>query len=117
MLKNEPDVLTALSTYIDGKMKRYSLMFAVNGGAFAVAKLMTEAGTASDTVLLGHLKLWHLALGAILFTILIVVDIYLFAQMMKKRFLGDSAFNLPGKMILISLGVLLVAAWGLVATG
>jgi hypothetical protein len=52
-----------------------------------------------------------------LFTILIVVDIYLFAQMMKKRFLGDSAFNLPGKMILISLGVLLVAAWGLVATG
>jgi hypothetical protein len=37
--------------------------------------------------------------------------------MMKKRFLGDSAFNLPGKMILISLGVLLVAAWGLVATG
>ena len=72
MLKNDPDVLTALSAYIDGKMKRYSLMFAVNGGAFAVAKLMTEAGKGSDTVLLGHLKLWHLALGAILFTILIV---------------------------------------------
>jgi hypothetical protein len=117
MLKNDTDLITALSAYIDGKMKRYSLMFAVNGGAFAVAKLMAETGKGSDAVLLGHLKLWHLAVGAILFTILIVVDIYLFAEMMKKRFLGDSAFNLPGKMILISLGVLLVAAWGLVATG
>ena len=117
MLKNDTDLITALSAYIDGKMKRYSLMFAVNGGAFAVAKLMAETGKGSDAVLLGHLKLWHLAVGAILFTILIVVDIYLFAEMMKKKFLGDSAFNLPGKMILISLGVLLVAAWALVATG
>lgn len=117
MLKNDTDVLTALSTYIDGKMKRYSLMFAVNGGAFAVAKLMAEAGKGRETVLLGQLKLWHLALGAILFTILIVVDIYLFAQMMKKKFLADSAFNLPGKLILFSLGVLLVSAWALVASG
>ena len=117
MTEGNTEVLTALATYIDGKMKRYSLMFAVNGGAFAVAKLMTETGNAGNTILLGHLRLWHLALGAILFTILIVVDIYLWARMMKKNFLGCLAFNTPGKLILIFLGVLLVSAWALVATG
>lgn len=117
MLEKEPEVLSGLATYIDGKMKRYSLMFAVNGGAFAVAKLMTEADKAGNTILLGNLRLWHLALGAILFTVLLVIDIYLWGQMMKKKFLGDLAFNVPGKVILIFLGVLLVSAWILVASG
>jgi hypothetical protein len=31
-----------LRTYIDGKMRRYYLMFAVNGGAFAIAQLMRD---------------------------------------------------------------------------
>jgi hypothetical protein len=117
MLEKETDVLSGLATYIDGKMKRYSLMFAVNGGAFAVAKLMTEADKAGNTILLGNLRLWHLALGAILFTVLLVIDIYLWGQMMKKKFLGDLAFNGPGKLILVFLGVLLVSAWLLVASG
>ena len=117
MLKNDAEVLSGLGTYIDGKMKRYSLMFAVNGGAFAVAKLMAETSKAGDTILLGHLRLWHLALGAIVFTALMVVDIFLWGQMMKRKFLGDLAFNVPGKLILIFLGVLLVFAWLLVATG
>lgn len=117
MLKENTEVLTGLATYIDGKMKRYSLMFAVNGGAFAIAKLMAETSNASNTILLGHLQLWHLALGAILFTILMVIDIYLWGRMMKKKFLEDLAFNVPGKLILIFLGVLLVSAWVLVATG
>ena len=85
MLEVNTEVLNGLATYIDGKMKRYSLMFAVNGGAFAIAKLMAENGKASNTILLGHLQLWHLALGAILFTVLMVIDIYLFGQMMKKN--------------------------------
>lgn len=117
MLDRDAEVLSGLATYIDGKMKRYSLMFAVNGGAFAVAKLMAEAGQTSNTILLGHLRLWHLALGAILFTVLMVIDIYLWGQMMKKKFLGDLAFNVPGKLILICLGVLLISAWSLVASG
>lgn len=117
MLKINTEVLTGLGTYIDGKMKRYSLLFAVNGGAFAIAKLMAETGKDSNTILLGHLRLWHLALGAIVFTVLLVVDIYLWGSMMKREFLGDRAFNIPGKMILIFLGVLLVSAWSLVATG
>jgi hypothetical protein len=93
------------------------LLFAVNGGAFAIAKLMAESGKAGNTVLLGNLTLWHLAIGAIIFTILVVVDIYLFGQMMKKKFLADLAFNVPGKLILMFLGVLLVSAWVLVASG
>jgi hypothetical protein len=37
--------------------------------------------------------------------------------MMKKKFLADLAFNVPGKLILMFLGVLLVSAWVLVASG
>ena len=117
MLEKDAEVLGGLGTYIDGKMKRYSLMFAVNGGAFAIAKLMAEADKGGNTILLGNLKLWHLALGAIIFTVLMVIDIYLWGQMMKKKFLGDLAFNVAGKLILIFLGVLLVSAWALVASG
>ena len=117
MLENDKDMLGGLGTYIDGKMKRYSLMFAVNGGAFAVAKLMAESGKSGGTILLGNLRLWQLALGAIIFTLLMVVDIFLFGQMMKRKFLGDLAFNVPGKFILFFLGVLLVTAWVLVASG
>jgi hypothetical protein len=117
MLEKDNEVLSGLGTYIDGKMKRYSLMFAVNGGAFAVAKLMAESAKDGNTILLGNLRLWQLALGAIIFTVLMVVDIYLWGRMMKKKFLDDLAFNTPGKLILIFLGVLLISAWVLVATG
>jgi len=117
MLEKDTEVLSGLGTYIDGKMKRYSLMFAVNGGAFAVAKLMAASGKAGDTILLGNLRLWQLALGAIIFTLIMVVDIFLWGQMMKRKFLGDLAFNIPGKFILFFLGVLLVSAWVLVASG
>jgi hypothetical protein len=117
MLERDTEVLSGLGTYIDGKMKRYSLMFAVNGGAFAVAKLMAASGKTGDTILLGNLRLWQLALGAIIFTLIMVVDIFLWGQMMKRKFLGDLAFNVPGKLILFFLGVLLVSAWVLVASG
>lgn len=117
MLEKDTDVVDGLGKYIDGKMKRYSLMFAVNGGAFAIAKLMADADKAGNTVLLGNLKLWHLALGAIVFTLLMVVDIYLWGQMMRNKFLGNFAFSVPGKIILIFLGTLLISAWVLVASG
>ena len=37
--------LEGLNTYTTGKMKRYSLLFAVNGGALAIAKLLGESET------------------------------------------------------------------------
>ena len=36
-------VLDSLRTYIDGKLKRLNLVFAVNGGAFAIAKLSLDS--------------------------------------------------------------------------
>src|SRR5688572_29581128 len=114
MLGTDEEKLDGLSTYIDGKMRRYGLLFAVNGGALAIGKLMADANTAK---LLGQLSVRHLALGAIIFTIVMVVDIWLFGQMMRQEFLGDLAFSKPGKIISLMLGTLLVVSWLLVAIG
>ena len=112
MLNTDQEKLDGLRTYIDGKMRRYGLLFAVNGGALAVAKLTADDNTAR---LLGRLSIRHLALGAIVFTIVMVVDIWIFGQMMRNRFLGELAFSKRGKTILLMLGTLLVGAWLLVA--
>ena len=114
MLETDPQKLDGLRTYIDGKMRRYSLMFSVNGGAFAIAKLMTDANSAK---LLGYLSIRQLALGAIVFTILMAIDIWWFGQMMRERFLGEIAFSRRGKLILILLAALLISGWLLVITG
>jgi hypothetical protein len=113
MVKDDK-VMDAMSAYIDGKMRRFGLLFSVNGGALAIAKLMADAETAR---LLGRLAIWHLALGAIIFTIMMVIDIWMFASMMRRRFLPGLAFSTPGKIILILLGVLIVTGWTLVAIG
>ena len=42
LLERASDRISGVNAYIDGKMKRYSLMFAVNGGAFALAKLLPD---------------------------------------------------------------------------
>jgi hypothetical protein len=113
MLESDVHKLDGLRTYIDGKLRRYSLLFAVNGGSFAIAKLTTD----SNDKLLGQLTIQHLALGSIIFTILVMVDIWLFGQMMREKFLGSLAFSKPGKIILLLLGTLVMAAWILVAVG
>lgn len=117
MLDTNEKKLSGLNTYIDGKMQRYKLLFAVNGGAFAIAQLVTGNNKAATSILLGHLRLWHLAVGSIIFTVLMVIDIYLWGQMMRNNFLGNFAFNLAGKSILLLLGMLIIAAWVLVAIG
>lgn len=114
MLKTDPEKMDGLRTYIDGKMRRYGLLFSVNGGAFAIAKLMADDNSAQ---LLGRLSVRHLALGAIVFTIVMVVDIWSFGQMMRKEFLDELAFSKRGKTILLLLGALLITCWGLVASG
>lgn len=114
MLNTDQEKLDGLRTYIDGKMRRYGLLFAVNGGALAIAKLTADDNTAK---LLGRLSVRHLALGAIIFSIVMVVDIWLFGQMMRKKFLGELAFSKLGKTILLMLGALLVVSRLLVAVG
>jgi hypothetical protein len=114
MLNIDTEKLDGMRTYIDGKMRRYSLLFSVNGGAFAIAKLMADENSAR---LMGRLTVPHLAFGAIVFTIIMVIDIWFFARMMKLQFLGELAFSKVGKTILLLLGTLLIVSWLLVASG
>jgi hypothetical protein len=116
-VKKLPDNFKA---YEDGKSRRYSLLFSVNGGAFAVAKLF-PAG--SPCAVLGKLTLAELALGMIVFTVLLTVDIYLFGQHLRSTVPdeamgpnGDTLamFGTPGKLILVLIGLLICAGWFLV---
>lgn len=89
-LDTNKDVLDRLGAYIDGKMKRYNLLFAVNGGAYAIARL---------NPLPGALTVSAIADGAIIFTAVMAVDIWLWGQTMRDQFVGSIAFTPPGKAI------------------
>jgi hypothetical protein len=109
------DKLEGMQTYIDGKMKRYSLLFAVNGGAFAVARLLGDPDTER---IVGGLRMTHLAIGAVAFTILLTIDIYTFGSMMRKEFFGgELIFQKGGKAILVLLATLIIVGWLLAALG
>jgi hypothetical protein len=119
------DSIAAMNAYIDGKMKRYNLLWAVNGGAFAVARLLPRgeqaaaAGAAADQgAVLGGLSLGALALGASLFTFVMCADIWMFGQMMRdKYFGGTTVFGTPGRFVLGMIGALIVTGWLLAAFG
>jgi hypothetical protein len=124
------DRIAAMNSYIDGKMKRYNLLWAVNGGAFAVARLLPPGGDATgvttagdpDAVLgglsLGALALGALALGASLFTVVMCVDIWMFGQMMRAEYFGGTTvFGTPGRIVLGLIGALIVVGWLLAAFG
>jgi len=110
----------AFALYEEGKHRRYGLLFSVNGGAFAVAKLLTgEPGKqvtgepGKQGIVLGDLSLSQLALGMILFTAVMTWDIYVFGEKMRKNYPVD-VFGPIGKIVLILLGLLLCAGWFLV---
>ncbi len=99
--------LKAIATYIDGKMKRYNLMFAVNGGTFALAKIFSESKYS-----LGKLNLTHMAIGAVAFTFLMWFDIWLWGESIRiGHFEGRRVFQAPGKAILSLLASLLILGW------
>jgi len=101
----------SFKAYEDGKHRRYSLLFSVNGGAFAVAKLFADSTTAN---VLGRLTLSQLSIGMILFTVIMVLDIYMFGEKMRSQYLRD-AFGWQGKTVLLLIGILICAGWFLVA--
>jgi len=101
-----------LTLYEDGKHRRYTLLFSVNGGAFAIAKLLVGAEGKPATVL-GQLTLPELSWGMILFTVVMVADIYAFGYKMRKDF-ALKVFATIGKVVLISIGLLLGCGWFLV---
>jgi hypothetical protein len=105
--KFNPDLFRA---YEDGKHRRYQLMFSVNGGAFAVAKIFADKNASN---VLGSLSLRQLAIGMILFTVAMTVDIFYFGLKMRRQ-LRDT-FGRPGRLVLILIGTIICVGWLLVA--
>ena len=102
----------AFDVYENGKHRRYSLLFTVNGGAFAIAKLLTgEPGKAG--VVLGDLTLFQLSVGLIAFTAVMAWDIWEFGEKMRSTYLKD-AFGKKGKVVLILLAAIISFGWLLV---
>jgi hypothetical protein len=102
-----PSIKEAFELYESGKHRRYGLLFSVNGGAFAIAKLLTDK---SGKFVLGDLSLSQLSLGMMLFTFVMTGDIFAFGLKMRKTYLRD-AFGWPGQLVLVLLGGLLMFGW------
>ena len=97
-----------LKLYLDGKMQRYTLLFSVNGGVFAIVQLLPRGHLALD--------LGTLAIGAALFTVLMTADIWLWGADMRNQH-GHTLFRPVGQGILLMIGALLVGGWILAWTG
>jgi len=93
--------------YLEGKMRRYSLLFSVNGGAFLIAKLI---GDGKPT---GGLSMFGLSVGAAVFTIIMTADIWLWGAGMREKH-GAKLFRPVGQTILLMIGALLFSGWMLV---
>ena len=91
-----------LKLYLDGKMQRYTLLFSVNGGVFAIVQLLPRGHLALD--------LGTLAIGAALFTVLMTADIWLWGADMRNQH-GHTLFRPVGQGILLMIGALLVGGW------
>jgi len=111
-MNDEKKVPESFKTYEEGKHRRYTLLFAVNGGAFALAQFI--AGRDPSSASLGGLKLSYLCYGMALFTIVMSMDIFMFGQKMRRIYLPD-AFGWQGKIVLMLIGALICAGWVLVA--
>ena len=111
-MNDERKVPESFKTYEEGKHRRYSLLFAVNGGAFALAKVMTDKDPSNASV--GGLKLAYLCYGMALFTIVMSTDIFMFGHKMRTIYLPQ-AFDWQGKVVLVLICGLVCAGWVLVA--
>jgi hypothetical protein len=116
--KPRPEFTTPLKDayahYEGGKNRRYNLLFSVNGGAFAIAQLLTKPENKMQV--LGNLTLTHLAIGMIAFTAIMVYDIFKFGDGMRL-YLGNKVFAEAGRIVLFAIGLLIVLGWGMVAFG
>lgn len=109
-MSEKKEIPESFKAYEDGKHRRYNLLFAVSGGAFAVVKLFADDKAAA---VLGNLTLCQLSFGMILFTIVMVTDIFMFGQKMRTTFLPD-AFGWQGKTVLLLIGFQICAGWFLI---
>ena len=128
--RREPAARSAFQTYEkqftayeSGKHRRYELLFAVNGGAFALAKLFPEFAKldpnkqSEPSAFLGRLCLDDLALGMIAFTLIMSCDIVVFGLVMRniarrpEWTLWTGIFSLTGYLVLFVLCLLICTAW------
>lgn len=105
--------LEIFKAYEDGKHRRYSLLFSVNGGAFAIAKILAEPTPEAKLKVMGSLHVWQLSLGMLAFTILMVFDIFAFGEKMRKlqKDSEPKIFQPAGKVVLLSIGALICLGW------
>lgn len=101
----------ALELYEKGKDRRYTLLFTVNGGAFAVAKLIKE-GTS-----IGGLSHPVLSIGMVLFTVIMVKDIFEFGKKKSRSPKTPDVFGEVGQRVLLSICILICLGWLLVGFG
>ena len=113
-MSTEPNITEIFKAYEDGKHRRYSLLFAVNGGAFAIAKLII-APQQQTSIVLGKLSLYQLSFGMAVFTIVMVSDIFVFGLRMRKK--DSGLFTWLGQLVLILIGLLISVGWSLVSFG
>lgn len=106
------EIKDALELYENGKHRRYGLLFSVNGGAFAVANIFTE----QCANVLGGLSLRHLSAGMVLFTAVMVWDIFEFGRRSRKEPIPE-VFGPVGRVVLLLLGLLICVGWLLVGFG
>jgi hypothetical protein len=103
--------------YEEGKHRRYTLLFSVNGGAFAVAKLFSDQDAAA---LLGQLTIPRMSVGMIFFTAVMVADTFTFGAKMRRYVNvfgpeGVDVFGPAGKAVLLLIGLLICSGWFLVS--
>ena len=113
MEDNMADKMTTVESfkmYEEGKHRRYGLLFSVNGGALAIAKLFTDEKAAA---FLGNLTISQLSIGMIIFTIVTAMDIFMFGEKMRITYISG-VFGWQGKLVLILIGLLICTGWFLV---
>lgn len=106
--------------YEDGKHRRYNQLFVLNGGAFAVAKILfTDKGVTS----IGGLTIDKLSIGMILLTVVMVYDIFRFGLNMRKADTEttdkreiihrskSTLFGWPGRIVLVAIGLIICTGW------
>jgi hypothetical protein len=113
----------AVEIYEDGKHRRYSLLFAVNGAVAAIAKVAPHSAGADPVPscfpdwLPDH---WPFRLGMIAFTVLMSWDIWVFGKRIRADVgdaYGDSwsgIFSRVGKFVLLVCCALIIAGWAFV---
>jgi hypothetical protein len=94
---------TQMQLYIDGKMRRYNLLFAVNAGLIAVGTFARGGAAAVPA------EFWILSCLAIFLTGLFVADIWVFGMLFNRA--DDRFFGPVGKLVLLLIGASLISAW------